>query len=141
MCFSAEIDATPGWEDWYRKWTRRWESPTPGRLVIHDDYRLVTGSGVDFFWQTTLPVSVDGDTVTITGQRGVASICAPAGSTIRLEELPYIGDQPQRRIAFRVEQRQGHIETIVTLRASHPIAMPLRVAQEPAGGEIFCMRK
>ena len=141
VCFSAEIDATPGWEDWYRKWTRRWESPTPGRLVIHDDYRLVTGSGVDFFWQTTLPVSVDGDTVTITGQRGVASICAPAGSTIRLEELPYIGDQPQRRIAFRVEQRQGHIETIVTLRASHPIAMPLRVAQEPAGGEIFCMRK
>ena len=114
--FSAEINATPGWDGWYRRWLRRWESPAPDQLVIHDDYELANGQGVDFFWQTTLPVSVAGDTATITSQRGVAVIRAPAGSTIRLEELQYIGDRPQRRIAFRVEQLKGHLETVVTLR-------------------------
>ena len=116
--FTAEIDTTPGWDGWYRHWLRRWDSPAPDRLVIHDDYELANGQGVDFFWQTTLPVSVAGDTVTITGQRGVAIIRAPAGSTVRVEELPYIGDRPQRRIAFRVAELRGHLETLVTLRVT-----------------------
>jgi len=115
--FAAEIDATPGWAGWYRHWTRRWESPTSDRLVIHDEYELAAGTGVDFFWQTTLPVHVTGDTVTLIGRRGVAVIRAPAGSAIRVEELPYLGDRPQRRIAFRVSQLQGHLETVVALRA------------------------
>ena len=116
--FTAEIDATPGWDGWYRRWTRRWESPTPDRLVIHDAYKLAAGRGVEFFWQTTLPVRVTGDTVTLTGQRGVAIIRAPAGSAIRVEELPSVGDRVQRRIAFRTCQHQGQLETVVTLQAT-----------------------
>ena len=114
--FSAEINATPGWEGWYRSWTRRWESPQPDQIIIHDDYELANGQGVDFFWQTTLPVNVIGDTVTISGRRGVAIICPPTGSTIRVEELPYLGGQTQRRIAFRVNQLHGQLETVVKLQ-------------------------
>ena len=56
VSFSARIDATPGWEAYYRKWVRTWESPTPDTLVIRDDYELVNGDAVEWCWSTRLPV-------------------------------------------------------------------------------------
>lgn len=113
--FSATIDATPGWKN-YRKWVRSWHSPTPDQLTITDDYELAPGggTGVEFYWQTALPVAVSGQTITLTGQHGRATLQAPAGTTIRVDDLPMPPDRVQRRIAILSPATSGKI--VVTVR-------------------------
>jgi hypothetical protein len=113
--FSASIDVTPGWSN-YRKWVRTWDSPTAGQLTITDDYELAPGggTGVEFCWQTALPVAVSGQTITLTGQHGRAVIQAPAGTTIRVDDLPMPPDRVQRRIAIVNPATKGKL--VVTVR-------------------------
>jgi len=115
--FSAAIDATPGWARYYRRWERRWDSPTPATLTIHDRWELAAGDAVESCWQTQLPVSVDGHTVTISGQRGQAVLTAPADCRIRLDTLPLLEGQ-QTRIVFRTEKTIGEMTLQVQLRVS-----------------------
>lgn len=112
--FRAEADFSPGWEPYYRRWTRRWDSPAPDRLVIRDDYELIRGEGVDWFWQTRLEVVHADGRIRIRGRRGAVEIVPPPGADIRVERLPLL-DGVQTRIAFRCAGRKGRLETTVRL--------------------------
>jgi hypothetical protein len=112
--FSARIDLTPGWKRYYRRWRRTWDSPSPDRLTIRDEYELQAGQGVEFYWQTRLPVSIHGRTATIEGRRGLARIEWPADCTARLDELP-LADGVQNRLAVCKPGREGVLEINVTL--------------------------
>ncbi|MBI3986310.1 MAG: heparinase II/III family protein [Lentisphaerae bacterium] len=114
--FQARMDLAAGWEPYYKTWARSWESPAPDRLTIRDEYELLRGNAVEFYWQTQQTVAVQGCTVILTGRRGVVEIEFPADGTIRVEELPLAGDHPQRRIAFRREGTRGSIVVQVRLR-------------------------
>ncbi len=113
--FAAAIDATPGWPN-YRKWVRSWSSVTPDQLTITDDYELTPtgGTGVEFYWQTAMPVAVAGQTITLTGKHGCAMLEAPAGTTIRVDDLPMPPDRVQRRIAIVSAAPKGKL--VVTVR-------------------------
>ncbi|MCE9592371.1 MAG: heparinase II/III-family protein [Planctomycetes bacterium] len=117
--FHATLDATPGWEGYYRRWTRAWDSPTPDVLTITDDYELdpsCKANSVEFYWQTMLPVAVRGSEVVITGKGGEAIITPPQGSTVRVDELPLLGGAKQYRVAFVRKKPAGRIVTQVRLR-------------------------
>ncbi len=113
--FSATIDVTPGWKN-YRKWVRSWDSPQPDQLTITDDYELAPGggTGVEFYWQTALPVTVAGRTITLTGQHGRVILEAPAGTTIRVDDLPMPPERVQRRIAILSPATSGKL--VVSVR-------------------------
>ena len=117
--FAATIDVTPGWSN-YRKWIRSWDSPAPDRLTITDEYELSDdgGTGVEFYWQTALPVTVSGSTITITGKRGHATIEAPAGTTVRVDELPMPPGRVQHRIAIASAARAGRLVVSARLTAT-----------------------
>ncbi len=108
--FSAAIDASPGWDGYYEKWKRSWDSPAPDVLTIRDEYALTHGAGVEFYWQTRLPVDVDGQAITITGKAGKIGFAAPADCTVRIDTLPMRGDETHTRIAIRKSEPQGVIE-------------------------------
>lgn len=111
VSFRATIDATPGWETYYHRWVRTWESPTPDTLVIRDDYELANGDAVEWCWNTQLPVEMRQDgTVTLTGRRGQIMLDVPAGCTARVDELPLLDGALQRRIVFRKEGTAGTLE-------------------------------
>ncbi|MGH2557848.1 MAG: heparinase II/III domain-containing protein [Thermomicrobiales bacterium] len=111
--FSATIDATPGWESYYRRWVRTWDSPAPDLLSIRDDYELGHGGAVEFLWQTKRDVQVDGHRIVLTGHRGDVAITAPADTTIRVDELPLYGGAIQRRIAIRKTAPAGDLTVTV----------------------------
>lgn len=113
--FHAGIDATPGWEGYYRKWTRRWDSPAPDVLVIRDEYELAKGTGVEFYWQTKLPVETAGGAIVIRGDKGVVSLSPPADCTVRVDRLDLAEGGSHNRIAIRKEAAQGTLEVSVTL--------------------------
>ena len=107
--FSAEIDLGPGWERYYRRWTRRFESPDPSTLVITDEYGLIAGDGVDFLWNTRLPVEIDGPLAVISGARHRVRIAAPPGSSVRVERLPLHGEDYQHQIRIRTAGATGTV--------------------------------
>lgn len=113
--FSAQIDAAPGWNGQYKKWIRRWDSPSPDQLIIEDDYELGQGEGVEFYWQTLLPCEVQNQTIIITGQRSRATLQAPDGCEIRVEVLPLQQGKQQNRIAVRKNAQSGRLRISVSL--------------------------
>ena len=116
--FRAEIDATPGWDGWFRKWQRCWDSPAPDRLTIHDEYELLRGDGVEFCWQTRLPVRVEAGVVRIVGRQGLLELTIPSATEVRVDELPlFLDGDVQRRIVFRCTGRSGKIAVEVRLTA------------------------
>jgi len=119
--FHARIDATPGWDRYYRKWIRDWDSPSPGTLVIRDEYILARGSAVEFYWQTKLPVRQRDKTLIIEGQQGRVTLEAPTDCTVRIDRLPLAEGQEHNRIAFRKAGSQGVLEVTVRLSAD-PVA-------------------
>ena len=105
--FHATIDATPGWSGVYKRWLRTWDSPTPNSLVITDDYALTNGDGVEFCWNTELPVTIDGQTATITGRSGKVELSAPPECSVRIDDLPLLEGRVQHRIAIGRAGRAG----------------------------------
>ena len=110
LSFAAQIDLTPSWKQDYRRWVRRWDSPAPDTLLIRDEYELARGSGVDFYWNTRLPVEIGSNAVTISGKRGRVEIAIPAGCTAQVETLPIAGGDYQHRIAFHRAGPAGALE-------------------------------
>jgi hypothetical protein len=113
--FHARIDATPGWNRYYRKWVRSWDSPSPDKLVIRDEYALARGNAVEFYWQTKLPVRLHDNAVIIKGQQGRATLEVPADCTVRIDRLPLANGQQHNRIAVHKAGTQGVLEVIVRL--------------------------
>ncbi len=86
--FHATMDLTPGWPGFYRRWTRTWDSPTPERLTLRDDYELAQGTGVEFVLWTERDVAVEGRTVRFTGKAAEVRFSAPADCALRVDEVP-----------------------------------------------------
>lgn len=101
--FHATMDVTPGWEGWFKQWHRSWDSPSPDKLVITDDWAIARGRGVIFHWTTWLPMRLEGNTVIIEGQRATARLTFLSGVEATLEELPL--RSPARR-AIDAERRE-----------------------------------
>jgi hypothetical protein len=97
--FRAEADVTPGWEGWYRRWHRTWDSPNPAELTITDDWELEKGDGVAFHWTTPLPMTLDAanQRVVIDGRRGRAVLEYPEDCAAAIDYLPLMSDK-QRAI-------------------------------------------
>jgi len=114
--FHVSINATPGWEQYYRKWIRTWDSPSPNKLVIRDDYVLARGNAVEFYWQTKLPVEQHERTVVIQGELGKATLEIPSDCTVRIDQLPLAEGKKHNRISIRKAGSQGVLE--VTVRFS-----------------------
>jgi hypothetical protein len=115
--FRAQIDATPGWEGYYTKWVRTWDSPSPDVLTIRDEYELAKGDAVEFYWQTSLPVVRTDRVVTIRGDKGLATISVPPDCTVRIDRLPLAQGAEHTRIAIRKPAPSGTLETIVHLHS------------------------
>ena len=108
--FRAGIDATPGWDGYYARWERDWESPRPEVLRITDRWELENGKGVEFCWNTRLPVRVDDGKVHIEGENGRVVLAVPDRTTVRVDELRLIEPEGvQRRIAFRRNKRSSQM--------------------------------
>jgi len=114
--FHAQIDATPGWNEYYKKWVRTWDSPSPDVLTIRDEYELGKGTAVEFYWQTHLSVEQTDIGITIRGDKGLASLTVPSDCTVRLDRLPLAEDAAYTRIAIRKPAPRGTLEVTVTLR-------------------------
>lgn len=118
--FQASINATPGWDEYYETWVRHWDSPIPNILYIHDEYRLKKGNGVEFYWQTQLPVTVKGRNVIISGSKGLVTLDIPKGCTVRLDKLPLYQDGVQTRIAICKPGKQGKLTVTAHLAMHEP---------------------
>jgi len=116
--FHATIDATPGWEGYYKKWVRTWDSPSPDILVVRDEYEVAKGDGVEFYWQTNLSCAQEGHGVTITGARGTVRLNVPEDCQIRIDTLSLFGGKEQHRIAIRKGSPAGNLEVKVKLNSA-----------------------
>ncbi|MFM1852488.1 MAG: hypothetical protein RIS54_2172 [Verrucomicrobiota bacterium] len=97
--FHAEMDCTPGWEGWFSRWHRTWDSPSPDRLTLIDDWAVERGEGVILHWTTRLPMEIEGRTVRIRGRRATAELTLPADVEAKIEQLPLM--DPGRRAIDR----------------------------------------
>ena len=114
--FRASIDVAPAWKDYYAKNIRTWTSDSPGQLVITDEYELKRGDGVDFYWQTMLPVRREGRKLVIEGRKGTAEVSIPRGATCRIEPCTWWTGAKVNRIIFTKKGKAGKMETKVTLK-------------------------
>ena len=104
--FHATMDCTPGWEGWFTKWRRTWDSPTPDTVIITDEWAVEKGEGAIFHWTTRLPIKLEGRRVTIQGRRARAELLLPEGVEAVVEQLPLM--DPRRRATD--EQRRELIQ-------------------------------
>ncbi len=116
MSFRATMNLTPRWKGIYRKWQRTFESPSPDRLTIIDDYELTQGDGVKFIWSTFLPVDIDREAgeVIITGERGRVELEVPEDCSVRVDEFTMPDGPPQRRVLFNYPRTAGKIAVKVS---------------------------
>jgi hypothetical protein len=114
--FGARIDATPGWNGYYTRWVRTWDSSSPDVLTIRDEYELAKGDAVEFYWQTNLPAEQTAGGVMIHGDRGLATLSVPSDCTIRIERLPLAEGAEHNRIAIHKPGVSGILEVTVSLR-------------------------
>ncbi len=100
--FHGTMDLAAGWEGWFTKWQRTWDSPAPDTFTITDEWEVAQGIGVIFHWTTYLPMRLDGNRVLIEGRRAIAEITIPAGVEARIDHLPL---QDPRRTAVEQGRR------------------------------------
>ncbi|MDB6095335.1 MAG: hypothetical protein JWM32_2897 [Verrucomicrobia bacterium] len=112
--FQAAIDLEAGWEGWFKRWRRTWDSPQPDSLEIIDEWAVEKGRGVVFHWTTRLPMRLEGNRVFIEGRRAIAEITVPAGATAELERLPL---QDPRRTKFEMVYHGASNRGVDTIEA------------------------
>jgi len=110
--FHARMDLAPGWGNHYVSWERRIDSVSPLELCVTDEYELVRGEGVEFYWNTCLDVRIRGGTVVITGGDAEVVIDVPPGTVARVDDLPLPSElgEVQHRIVFAQAGRRGRME-------------------------------
>ena len=100
--FHATMNLAGGWEGWFSRWQRTWDSPAPDTFVITDEWAVAQGRGVIFHWTTQLPMRLEGNRVFIEGRRATAEITLPAGVEAQIDQLPL---QDPRRTAVEQGRR------------------------------------
>jgi hypothetical protein len=108
--FHATVNLTPGWEKYYRKWVRTWDSPTPDVLNIRDEYELVRGAGVEFRWQTTQQITVEKNHVTISGKKVKLALEVPPEAEVRVEDVGAWNNAVHRFLSIRLNKTAGTLE-------------------------------
>jgi len=98
--FQATLDATPGWEGWFSRWIRHWDSPAPDTFVITDEWAVERGEGAVFHWTTRLPIRLEAGRAVIEGRRARAELTFDTGLEAQVDALPL---QDPRRTA--IEER------------------------------------
>ncbi len=96
------------------RWHRRWRSETPSRLEITDTYALAEGSGVEFLWNTFLPLTAEGNRITIQGRRGRVRLTIPGEGRVALRELPHYSGRPLHQVAVHQPGREGTLTVSVS---------------------------
>ena len=88
--------------------------------MIRDEYELGKGTGVEFYWQTKLPCEQKGQTVGITGARGMATLTAPKPAAAAFNgaaALASLGGRAnllQQMTAFFLEDAPGRLAEMQT---------------------------
>ena len=113
--FRAVLNPGPCWPDYYKVWKRSINSPNPARIEIVDDFELKQGDGVDFIWQTPLPVEEKDGRVYLRGAKGDAIITPPPGAEIKIGSSWDATSWKLTPITFRVANTSGRIVTVVEL--------------------------
>ncbi|MFZ9681999.1 MAG: hypothetical protein ACO3DQ_02155 [Cephaloticoccus sp.] len=139
--FHAAMDVTAGWEGWFEKWHRTWDSPTPDHLTITDDWAVARGEGVVFHWTSPLPMHREGDKVIITGRRGRAELTIPADTEAVIEPLPLLNPvrraiDEQRREMVRFGLAHAETQPRLTIRQrgkSGQLKIDVRLLVTPTG--------
>lgn len=117
--FKATMQLKAGWEQWYKKWNRTWDSPSPDQLTITDEYELLQGNGVTFQWLTTLPVSIlDNQTIHITGERGMIILTIPTDCDITIKDMIGRKNITYHRIDISKKQLAGTLQINIKLKKS-----------------------
>jgi hypothetical protein len=88
--FHASIDLAPGWEGWFTRWQRTWDSPAPDTFVITDEWAVEKGLGAVFHWTTRLPIRIEGRTAVIEGRRARAELSFADDVEAAVDELPLV---------------------------------------------------
>ncbi|WP_167859333.1 heparinase II/III family protein [Paenibacillus cymbidii] len=122
--FHASVDVTPGWDGYYRKWQRRWDSPAPNELTMTDEYELERGTGVEFYWSTLVPAAIVDGEIVLRGKRSLARIAVPEGCTARIDKLPLLGDDYRAILEQRKEMLCGNMPLIGSEQTRIAICMP-----------------
>jgi hypothetical protein len=110
--FHLKADMTAGWEEYYKYWRREINSENPRYLTIIDNYSLKKGSGVEFLWQTLLPVELSGNTAVITGKKSKMILTSNNGP-IKLRELKMKDDMIQKCLYISNKAKEGMIKVNV----------------------------
>lgn len=116
--FDVNMEAGKAFPRHYRYWRRSFYSENPGQLTITDEYSLMADcgcDGVDFLWNTMLPVSATADEVAISGREGTVRIAVPEGSSCEVERLPAFGGAFHNQILFHFSGQSGTIQVNITL--------------------------
>lgn len=114
------LEAGKAYPDYYETWTREIRSGSPEELLISDCYRLKEGcgcTGVEFLWNTVLPVRQEETAFVIEGTRASVRVEIPAGCRGELRRLDMFGGGVQNQIAFVREGTDGRILTRAVLQA------------------------
>lgn len=108
--FHATMDLAAGWEGWFTRWTRTWDSPTPADITITDDWAVEKGDGAVFQWTTPLPIALDAANrrAVIQGRRGRAVLTWDAGIEAVAEQLPL--EDPMWKDVLR-ERKEAYLVT------------------------------
>jgi hypothetical protein len=85
-------------------------------LTIRDEDEPAKGYGVEFYWQTRLPVGKTENGVRVRGDKGIATLFVPPGCTVRLDRLPLAEGAEHTRIAIHEEATRGTLVAAVRLR-------------------------
>ncbi len=106
---SATVDLSYTWRNYFNHYSRSFYSNDPSQLIIEDSYELISGDGLDFGWNTMLPVYIHNQEVTIAGERGIIKIEVEEDVAISMEALPYFDGEKLTRISFQKKGIKGKI--------------------------------
>jgi len=116
--FHATIDASPGWVN------TTGIGPAPGirrllaRLPFRDDYELVKGDGVVFYWADRSTPSWSAGTLSRSAaKKGIVTLEAPRDAEIRIDEMPVQRGGNQKRIGIHRSAPKGRMDVTVVLKA------------------------
>jgi hypothetical protein len=129
--FHATMDLAAGWEGWFSRWTRTWDSPTPDELTITDDWAVEKGEGAVFHWTTPLPITLDAPNrcAVMNGRRGRATLTWDDGIEAVAGQLPL--EEPIWKEVLR-ERKDAYLVTTLL-----PETQPrLTLTQRGASGRL-----
>ena len=134
--FFASVDLLPVWKGKFRKRKRTIRSESPEKIILEDEFECVDAPSAAFFWLTTLPITLSGNTVTICGKRGEMRFSIPDGWGRRVEELK-LPEAPfrQNRLTLLSPSGSGTLRLEMDLRVTAPPSEAVPVQLEKKAPE------